>query len=127
MNLTFYKDETEEVVNLINKVFDKNGKKENFKLLDTQRILLLKDDNKVIGTTMITLKNDPIKNEKTFYLDYICIDNNYRKLGLGEKMFKEVEKIAFEEGIDYLELTSNKKRVAARSLYTKMGMEIKKI
>lgn len=125
MNFTFYKDETEEVVRLINEVFNTSGTVENFKLQSNQRALLLKNDNKVIGVTLITLKCDPIKNTKTFYLDYICIDKEYRERGLGEQMLNEIERIALESGIDYLELTSNKTRVTARNLYKKIGMSIK--
>lgn len=125
MIFTFYKDETEEVIKLINESFNSNAKKENFSLQDNQRMLLLKDDNKVIGATLITLKKDPIWNAKKFYLDYVCIDKAYRNKGLGEKMFDEIEKIAYEEDIDVLELTSNKTRTAARNLYIKKGMSIK--
>lgn len=124
MKFEFLTDEVEETLKLINTIFNCNATKENFKLLDTQRILLLKDKKKVIGATMITLKSDPIKNKKLFYLDYVCVSSDYQHQGLGRKMFKEVEKIAIEEGMDAIQLTSNPKRVNARKLYQSEGMKI---
>lgn len=124
MNFTYYVDEDKEIINLINDSFETSVNVSKIELLNNQRILLLKDNNRVIGVTIITLKLNPIKKKKTFYLDYVCIDKNYRQQGLGEKMLKEVERIAKEENIDYIELDSNKKRVAARNLYAKLNFEI---
>lgn len=124
MKFKFLTNEIEEVLNLINSIFESNAKKENFKLLDNQRVLLLKNGDEVIGCTIITLKNDPIKNTKSFYLDYVCISRNYQHQGLGRKMFKEVERIAINEGIDSLQLTSSTKRDNARKMYISEGMEI---
>ena len=124
MEFKYLTDEIEDVLNLINSVFNTNSKKENFILLDTQRMLILKDNNKVIGATLITLKNDPIKNQKSFYLDYVCISLEYQHQGLGRKMFREIERIALEDQIDYIQLTSNPKRCNARKLYQSEGMEI---
>ena len=82
-------------------------------------------ENEIIGTCLITLKNNPINNTKTFYLDYICIKEEYRNRGLGSKIIKEVERIARSENINYLELTSNRNREYARKMYFNEGMTIK--
>lgn len=124
MNFTFYKNETEEVIKLINDSFDIENKNKKLDLQNNQRILLLKDNNIVIGLSLITLKVDPIKNKKTFYLDYFCIAKEYRNKHFGTFLFEKIEKIAKEEKIDYIELTSNKNRVNARKLYEKNGMEV---
>ena len=124
MIFSFLKNEKKDVIDLINKVFNKNAKEDLFYLQPNQRFLLLKDRNIVIGTTLITEKYDPINGVKSFYLDYVCISEEYRGKGLGEKMLKEIEKIAKEEHIKRIELTSNKKRVCARNLYQKWGMEV---
>ena len=125
MDFCFLTNETEEVINLINKVFDKNGDINSFKLLDTQKVLLLKDKSRVIGATIITLKHDPIMNLNAYYLDYVCIDTEYQHQGLGRKMFEEIVKDARNNGIDYIELTSGQKRQAARKMYMDCGMTIK--
>jgi ribosomal protein S18 acetylase RimI-like enzyme len=122
MNFSFYNDETNEVLNLINESFSIEGN--SITLQENQRIILMKDENKVVGLTLISLKSDPIKKIKTFYLDYFCISKDYRNRHLGTEMFKKIESIAIEENIDYIELTSNKNRIEARSIYLNNGMEI---
>lgn len=124
MNFTFYKNEAEEIIKLIKDSFDINNESKELNLQNNQRILLLKNNNIIIGLSLITLKFDPIKNKKTFYLDYFCIAKEYRNKHYGSILFKEIEKIAKDEKIDYIELTSNKMRVNARILYEKNGMEI---
>lgn len=125
MNFTYLTNEIEETVSLINSVFNTICDPNNFKLMDNQKVLLLKENNIVIGVTMITLKCDPIKNTKTYYLDYICIKEDYQHMGLGRKMFEEVLRIAKEDNIDYIELTSRKERETARKIYQEYGMTIK--
>ena len=125
MNFTYLTNEIEETVSLINSVFNTICDPNNFKLMDNQKVLLLKENNIVIGVTMITLKCDPIKNTKTYYLDYICIKEDHQHMGLGRKMFEEVLRIAKEDNIDYIELTSRKEREAARKIYQEYGMTIK--
>lgn len=125
MKFKFLDDEVDGVINLINDCFNLKASVDNFELLSNQRFLLLLDKNEVIGTCLITLKNDPINNTKTFYLDYVCIKDSYQNKGLGSKMFEQVLKIGEEEKVDFIELTSSKKRVNARKMYLKYGMEIK--
>ena len=125
MKFSYFIDEYDETLELINKSFDTNASKETFILANNQKLLLLKNESEIIGTCLITLKNNPVNNTKTFYLDYICIKEEYRNRGLGSKIIKEVEKIARNENINYLELTSNKNREYARKMYLNEGMTIK--
>ncbi len=125
MEFKYLTDEQEYVLDLINKTFNTKANIETFKLLDNQKILLLKDNNIIVATVLITLKKDPIKNTKSYYLDYICVKEEYRHKGLGKKLLEKIEEIAINEKIDFIELTSKKERVAARNLYQQFGMSIK--
>ncbi len=125
MNFVFFTNEYEEVLELVKEVFNVNINHNKFNLQDNQKILLLKDNNKVIGLTMITLKYDPFKDQKTYYLDYVCIKEEYRHQHLGKKMFDKVIEIALENKINNIELTSNKNRTEARNMYINCGMKIK--
>ena len=126
MRFEFLSDENDikKVINLIKDTFNISNIP-NIELLKNPRFVILKKEDDVIGTSMLTIKYDPIKNIKTLYIDYVCVDKKYQHMGYGKEMFLNIEKIAKEEGIDYLELTSNKKRVYAREMYLKLGMEIK--
>lgn len=125
MEFIYFTNEIDEVQSLIKESFNIEIDKSSFTLQNNQKILLLKDNNKVIGLSMITLKNDPFKNKKTYYLDYICIKEEYRHKSLGRKMFEEIIKIAKEDNIDLIELTSRKERIDARNIYLDYGMQIK--
>ena len=125
MEFVFFTNEFEEVFDLVKKIFNIDTNNNTFILQDNQKILLLKDENKVIGLSMITLKNDPFKNKKSYYIDYVCIKEEYRHKSLGRKMFDTIIEIAKENNIDYIELTSNKSRVEARKMYFDCGMSIK--
>ena len=125
MEFKYLTNESEQVIDLINNTFKTEANINTFKLLDNQKILLLKYNDIVVATTLITLKNDPIKNTKTYYLDYICVKEEYRNNGYGKKMLEKIIEIAKENKIDYLELTSKKERVNARKLYLEIGMVIK--
>lgn len=124
MEFKFFTNEKEEVINLVNDLFNKDYKND-FNLLNNQKLLLLKDSNILVGLCLITEKYDPFRKSKTYYLDYLCIKKEYQNNGLGTKMFNKILEIAKENNIDYIELTSNKDRINARKMYLNMGMKIK--
>ena len=124
MEFKYLTNEKEDVVNLINEVFDKKFNSD-FTLMNNQKILLLKDKDVLIGTSLITEKIDPFKKSKTYYIDYLCIKKEYENRGLGSLLFSKILEIAKENDINYIELTSNKKRKRARDMYLRFGMEIK--
>lgn len=125
MDFVFYTNETEEVLGLVKEVFKIDNDNNKIELQDNQKILLLKNNDKVIGLTLITLKNDPFKNQKSYYLDYVCIKEEYRHQQLGKKMFNKIMEMAIDNKIDNIELTSNKNRTEARNMYINCGMDIK--
>lgn len=122
MEFKFLTTEEKETIDLVNECFNTNCKE--LSLSDNQRFLLLKENDGVAGCALLTLKIDPIKNKKTFYIDYFCVKETYRNKGLGSKMFDEIEKIAKKEKINLLMLTSNIRRASARKVYLKKGMTI---
>lgn len=124
MIFVFLDDEVKEFVELVNVCFNKNADYKNFKLLDNQKVLLMKDNDIIVGGCLITTKHDPIKNEDSFYLDYLFVKEEYRGMGLGRKLFDEVESIARKEKMVSIQLTSNSKRETARKMYLNCQMEI---
>ncbi len=121
MKFSLINDNYADVIKLIKDSF--NIDNDSFsKLLFNQRFLTLRIDNNLIGTLLISLENDPIKCIKGFYIDYVCIDEKFRNKGYGKLMLEETIKIAKEENIDYIRLTSSSKRVFARKMYNSLGM-----
>jgi len=125
MIFDFYTNEIDEVSSLIKEAFNVVVNSSDLDLQDNQNILLLKDDNKVVGLALITLKSDPFKNIKTYYIDYLCVKESYRHKSLGRKIFEKILQIAKDNNINRIELTSRKERIAARKIYLDYGMTIK--
>lgn len=120
--------EIDSLINLLEEAFEIKVNKESIKeSLNNPNIKFLcaKENNLVVGTIMITKKIDPVFNKNSFYLDYVSVLKNYQNRKIGAKMMLEVEKIAKEENISYIEFTSNSKRIYARKLYLSLGYEIR--
>lgn len=101
----------------------------NNKLLELDRDkyfqIVAEVDNKIVGYLLATKKVDPILSRNNFWIDYFCVDENYRGRGIGNELLNKIEIIAKEEKIFYLELTSSRFRVSARNLYLNFGFEIR--
>ena len=76
-------------------------------------------DERPVGYLILTKVFNPIKNASYYLVDYVCVDSNYRGLGIGKKMMDYAYMIAKNDGAIYLQLTSSRFRVAAHKLYEK--------
>lgn len=88
------------------------------------RILGAMDGEKLIG--MCFLKHLQRKNplecsRKVLYLDDICVDEEYRRQGIGELLCQKATEIAEEENVDAVELGVWYANRPAVALYEKMG------
>lgn len=54
----------------------------------------------------------------------MIVDPSQRGKGLGEKILHDLLRWAKEQGVEMVELTTNPKRVAANSLYQKLGFQL---
>ena len=82
-------------------------------------------DNNVVGYFVLNEMKDIVRNINRFHVDYVCVDENYRGLGIGKKMMEEAIRISKEKGISVLELTAGNKRIEAHKLYLSLGFEIR--
>lgn len=57
------------------------------------------------------------KGVKMFYLDAIAVDKEYRGQGVGKLLLDELEKLAKEQGLDYLALDVIEENERAKKLY----------
>jgi GNAT superfamily N-acetyltransferase len=89
------------------------------------RFLCYFKDNKVISTIMVTTKYNPVRNTKSYYLDYVSTINEERRKGYSKKLLEYLEKDAKENGISMICFESNSERVAAHKLYESMNYLIK--
>lgn len=82
-------------------------------------------EEKIVGYFVLNEIIDVVKNIKIFHVDYVCVDENMRGLGIGKELMKYAIKYATDNGISRMELTSSSKRKAAHQLYLGMGFVIR--
>lgn len=127
MEIRILDENNESLSNLINECFNINISPIN--VLDSKsrnvRFLCALENDIVIGNIMITTLFDPVKNIKSYYLNYVSVLEKYRKKGIATTLLKYVEYLAIKENISYIELTSNSKRIDATRLYLKLGYKIR--
>lgn len=61
---------------------------------------------------------------KQAVIEDMIVDEKYRGQGLGEKILLDLIGWAKKEGVEVVELTTNPKRIAANSLYKKVGFKL---
>ena len=88
-------------------------------------MIVAKIENRVIGHIWIQKQYDFYKQVFYFYLMYICVEERYRHQGVASAMLKWVEVLKERQNIAYITFTSGNKRVAAQTLYRKLGYEKK--
>lgn len=56
----------------------------------------------------------------------VVVDENHRRLGIGEALVRQAIDLAREAGANGVSLTSNPQREAANQMYVSMGFELRK-
>lgn len=118
----YKKEDSKELLNLFNKCFNYD-----YKVIDmepTSMIYVVVIDNKIVGMATIDILNDIFKNIKYGYVNDVCIDPDYQGQGLSKKLMNKILEYGISNNLEYIMLTSNKKRIAAHGLYKSMGYEI---
>ena len=64
-----------------------------------------------------------MKPQKTLYIDDFCVDEKYRKQGIGKALFEFLVYEAERLGCDDITLNSWAGNIAANDFYAKMGMK----
>ncbi len=117
------KEDERQVIELIDRVFNENTPDVEMNG-SNYKFVVVKENNKVVATSLLTTLFDPIKNYKVMHIDYLCVEESYRGRGIGNYLFDSIEKHAREENINVLKLTSNPQRVTARKMYVSKGMRM---
>ena len=87
--------------------------------------LVAYEDKKLIGYALASRSYDPIMRRKNIWIDYVCVNTEYRGRGIARKLLQRIEDIAREENVLFLQLTSSRFRTGARKLYTDFGFSIR--
>ena len=113
-------------IDFLNQVFGYEPSLENIeKYLKDNIVLIIKKDDKVAASVSIKEEYDYVKNQKYYYINYLGVLKEYRREGFASKLFDEIDKMAKDNNIMYLLLTSGNQRRAAHFFYKSRNFKIK--
>ena len=70
---------------------------------------------------------DNLRPDKSLYIDDICVDESYRRHGVGKKLYEHVVQFAKEEKCFNITLNVWAKNLSAQAFYESMGMTVQKV
>lgn len=120
------KENIESYIEFIEKVFEyKTEYSAIEKLISKDKVLVIKNKDKIIASLVLEECFEAIKNQKYYRLGYFGVLKEYRRMGYANRLFDEVEKLIKENNIKYIELTSGNHRKAAHYFYQSKDFKIK--
>ena len=108
------------------KVFDYDINPDSIlKCIENNNILVIKEDNKIIASLTYEERYEYVKNKKYYFISYFGVIKEYRRKGLGTKLFEYLKEEIEKNNINYIELTSGNHRKAAHYFYRSRNFKIK--
>lgn len=106
--------------------------KEDFeKIVETNTFFVAENENeKIVGVLEIAFRHIETPAHVTrdiIFIDTMAVDEKYRGLGVGHKMFEFLKVMKVEKNMDGIELQVNAKNRAAYEMYQKYGFTEKSI
>lgn len=86
-------------------------------------IFVAEQGGKVIGFVMGVIENHPddLLNAPYLTVQYICVDKEFRRSGIGKTLMQEIENWAGNKGLSTLELIVWTNNVPAKTLFQGLG------
>lgn len=118
-----------QLFNLLEAVYASKISKQELELHylgENKKIYLAEMSNAIVGCAFLEIKTDYIRPYKYGYVTYVAVDEKYRKLGIGRKIFDYIFQQAKTLGCSTIELTSANSRETAHIFYESLGFTKKK-
>ena len=98
---------------------------------DTTPVFVCEENDDIKGYAFCVIQDlsqcDNLRPDKSLYIDDICVDENYRRHGVGKKLYEYVVQFAKEEGCFNITLNVWAKNSGAQAFYESMGMKVQKV
>ena len=123
MHVTWNPDIFKSVKEVINKEYFDN-------LIKNEEIYIAKVNKEIVGYIIFNIKekeNPSMRYRKQLNIDAICVDEGYRRKGIGTKILESIKEIAKTKGCTDLYLTVNQENENAIKVYEKFGFKVKNI
>lgn len=130
----YVNNDFEVVLSILKKSFPEVLNEINESLVDSNSLDLDRDmyvqlvyvlDDVVVGYLIASRSFDPIIKKNNYWIDYVCVDEEYRGRGIARELLKKIEDIASLDKAMFLQLTSSRFRTSARKLYLDLGYQIR--
>lgn len=100
-------------------------------LEDDEKIVMIAEKEKIICGVMVckmrVIENHVnFKDSKILSIDEICVDEKYRKEGIGTKLIEEAKKLAKDNNCNRLELNCWEFNENAMNFYFKQGFKVQR-
>lgn len=98
---------------------------------DTTPVFVCEENDDIKGYAFCVIQDlsrcDNLRPDKSLYIDDICVDENYRRHGVGKKLYEHVLQFAKEEKCFNITLNVWAKNSGAQAFYESMGMTVQKV
>ena len=95
------------------------------KLIRKNKVLIIKQDDRVVASATLEERFEYIKNQKYYHISYLGVLKENRREGYASKIFDKIEELVKENNIKYIELTSGNQRRQAHYFYKSKNFKIK--
>lgn len=85
--------------------------------------LVAHDDGRIIGYALFYPNFSSFRGERGLYLEDLFVAGEYRKMGIGERLIREVARIAAARGFVRIDFSVLKNNHAAQRFYRRLGAE----
>lgn len=90
-------------------------------IIDTNQLLLAIEEEKIYG--MLSLVTCTLPTGKKALIEDLVVDNSVRGRGIGKMLLNKAIELAKNQGLRFIDLTSNPLRKEANALYQKSGFK----
>ena len=98
---------------------------------DTTPVFVCEENDDIKGYAFCVIQDlsqcDNLRPDKSLYIDDICVDENYRRHGVGKMLYENVVQFAKEEKCFNITLNVWAKNPGAQAFYESMGMTVQKV
>ena len=104
--------------------FEKEGKEYFENMLNSEIVFVAEVEEKIVGYLAGSICEEVSYITETFAeLDNMCIDDNYRRYGIGTLLMDEFKKHCKEKNMQNIKVTASAKNSRAIQFYMKNGFE----
>lgn len=97
---------------------------------DEKIVIIAESENKICGVAVCKIKiikeHVNVKDSKIFSIDELCVDENYRKKGIGSMLIQKAKETARKNECSRLELNCWEFNKNAMDFYLKRGFKIQR-